>query len=102
MEVPYHRIKDRGDIYLVVNEKGKWRGAFQASFYGYYLCESKNWNILFSTKHGLREFTQNETYFLLETKKQYIQRTMERRALHMILRKVTGDPCFTTEIMDLL
>lgn len=52
MEVPY-----RGDIYLVVNEKGKWRGAFQASFYGYYLCESKNWNILWvyenlpKTKH---------------------------------------------------
>ena len=32
---------------------------------------------------GLREFTQNETYFLLETKKQSIQR-MERRVLHMI------------------
>lgn len=100
MEVPYHHIKDRGDIYLVVNEKGKWRGVFQASFHGY-LYESKNWNILFSTKQGLREFTQNETYFLLETKKQSIQRTMERRVLHMILRKVTGDPCFTTEIMDL-
>ena len=102
MEVPYHKIKDRGDIYLVVNEKGKWIGAFQASFYGYYLCESKNWNILFSTKHGIREFTQNEKYFLLETKKQSIQRKMERSILHIILRKVTGDPCFTTKIMDLL
>ena len=102
MEVSYDQIKGRGDIYLVVHEKGKWIGAFQASFYGYFLCESKNWNILFSTKQGIREFTQKEKYFLLETKKQSIQRKMERRALHMILRKVTGDPCFTTEIMDLL
>ena len=96
MEVPY-----RGDIYLVVNEKGKWRGAFQASFHGYYLCESNHWMMLFSNKDGLREFSVMEDYFLLETKKQSIQRKMERRALHMILRKVTGDPCFTTEIMDL-
>ena len=101
MEVSYNEIKGRGDIYLVVGEKGKWMGAFQAAFYGY-LCESKNWNILFSTKQGIREFSQNETYFLLETKKQSIQRNLERRALHMILRKVTGDPCFTTKIMDLL
>jgi hypothetical protein len=101
MEVPYYRIKDRGDIYLVVHEKGKWIGAFQASFYGC-LCESKNWNILFSNKKGMREFTQKEKYFLLETKEQSIQRNMERDALHMILRKVTGDPCFTTKIMDLL
>ena len=101
MEVSYDCIKGRGDIYLVVHEKGKWFGAFQASFYGYFLCESKNWNILFSNKQGIREFTQKEKYFLLETKKQSIQRKMERRALHMILRKVTGDPCFTTEIMDL-
>jgi hypothetical protein len=34
MEVPYDKIKDR-DIYLVVGEKGKWIGAFQATFYGY-------------------------------------------------------------------
>jgi hypothetical protein len=98
MEVPYNKIKDRGDIYLVVGEKGKWIGAFQASFHGYFLCESENWNILFSTKQGIREFTQNEKYFFLETKKQSIQRKMERS----ILRKVTGDPYFTTKIMDLL
>lgn len=102
MEVPYNCIKDRGDIYLVVHEKGKWIGAFQASFYGYFLCESKNWNILFSNKQGVREFTQKEKYFLLETKKESIQRNMERSALHVILRKVTGDPYFTTKIMDLL
>ena len=101
MEVPYYEIKGRGDIYLVVGEKGKCKCAFQAAFYGYFLCESKNWNILFSTKQCIREFTQKEKYFLLETKKQSIQRKMERRTLHMILRKVTGDPCFTTEIMDL-
>ena len=57
---------------------------------------------LFFLTDGLREFSEKEDYFLLETKKQSIQRNMERRALHLILRKVTGDPCFTTEIMDLL
>ena len=92
MKVPCHRIKNRGDIYSV----GGWKGIFQAKFVG-----TNGWMMLFSNKDGLREFTQNETYFLLETKKQYIQRTMERDALHLILRKVTGDPCFTTEIMDL-
>ena len=97
MEVPYHRIKDRGDIYLVVHEKGVWRGAFQAKF-----TENDDWMILFSNKDGLREFYDKEDYFLLETKKQSIQRNLERRVLHVILRKVTGDPCFTTETMDLL
>ena len=96
MEVSYDCIKGRGDIYLVVGEKGTWRGAFQAKFTG------NNWMMLFSNQDGLREFSVMEDYFLLETKKQSIQRKMERRALHMILRKVTGDPCFTTEIMDLL
>lgn len=93
MEVSYDKIKDRGDIYSV----GRWKGIFQAKFVG-----TNGWMILFSNKDGLREFTQKEKYFLLETKKQSIQRKMERSALHVILRKVTGDPCFTTEIMDLL
>lgn len=96
MEVSYDQIKGRGDIYLVVGEKGIWRGAFQAKFTG-----NDSWMMLFSNKNGLREFSVMEDYFLLETKNQFIQRKMERRALHMILRKVTGDPCFTTEIMDL-
>jgi len=96
MEVSYDEIKGRGDIYLIVGEKGTWIGAFQAKFKG------NDWMMLFSNKDGLREFSVMEDYFLLETKKQSMQRKMERRTLHMILRKVTGDPCFTTEIMDLL
>ena len=95
MEVPYYQIKGRGDIYLVVHEKGKWIGAFQAKFKG------NDCMMLFSNKDGLRKFSVMEDYFLLETKKQSIQRNMERDALHCILRKVTGDPCFTTKIMDL-
>jgi hypothetical protein len=95
MEVPYYQIKGRGDIYLVVHEKGKWIGTFQAKFKG------NDWMMLFSNKDGLRKFSVMEDYFLLETKKESIQRNMERDALHTILRKVTGDPCFTTKIMDL-
>lgn len=79
MEVPYHRIKGRGDIYLIVGE-ATWRGAFQAKF-----TENDHWRIIFSNKDGLREFSEKEDYFLLETKKQSIQRKMERHALHMIL-----------------
>jgi len=96
MEVPYYRIKGRGDLYSIVHEKGVWTGVFQ----GYITCESCNWIILFSNKHGIREFTKKDKYFLLETKTQGDQRKMERRALLLLLRKVTGDPTFTTEIMD--
>ena len=95
MEVPYHRIKGRGDIYLVVNEKGTWRGAFQCAFYGYYLCESKNWNIIFSTKQGIREFTQNENYFLETKKAIHSEKYGTSRFTYNSMR-------FTTEIMDLL
>ena len=87
----------RGRGWLFGLRVGGWKGIFQAKFEG-----TNDWMILFSNKDGLREFTQKEKYFLLETKKESIQRNMERDALHHILRKVTGDPCFTTEIMDLL
>jgi hypothetical protein len=93
--VPYYQISGRGDVYSIVNEKGTWKGIFQASFHG------KDCIMLFSTKYGLQQFSFWEDYFLLETKEQRIQRKIERRALHLILRKVTGDPYFTTKIMDL-
>jgi hypothetical protein len=47
-------------------------------------------------------FVRNkDKYFLLETKQQGDQRKMERRVLLLLLRKITGDPTFTTKIMDL-
>jgi hypothetical protein len=94
--VPYYQISGRGDVYSIVNEKGTWKGIFQARFRVKDDCM-----MLFSTKHGLQQFSFREDYFLLETKQQRIQRKIERRALHLILRKVTGDPYFTTKIMDL-
>ena len=57
MEVPYHRIKGRGDIYLVVGE-ATWRGAFQAKF-----TENDHWRILFLTKMDCENFLKKKTIF---------------------------------------
>jgi hypothetical protein len=92
MEVPYFRLKGR-DLYSI----GTWKGIFQ----GYLHIESGNWIMIFSNTQGIKEFTHKDRFILLETKQQSDQRKMERRALHLILRKVTGDPCFSTTIMDL-
>jgi hypothetical protein len=56
MEVAYYEIKGRGDVYSIVNKKGKFK-------------EKDNCMMLFSTKYGLQQFSVMEDYFLLETKK---------------------------------
>jgi hypothetical protein len=90
-EVPFYNLKGR-NLFLVINEKGQeWKGRFQ----GYHVTESCNWIMIFSNKKGVRDFTHKEKYFLFEPKKQFIQQTMEDRALHLILTQLTGDPLFT-------
>jgi len=93
MEVPFYKLKGQGDLYSI----GEWKGIFQ----GYLTTESCNWIMIFSNKHGCRDFTHKDKYFLIETKQQGNQRKMERRVLLLLLRKITGDPTFTTKIMDL-
>lgn len=92
MEVPFYQLKGRGDFYSI----GGWKGIFQG-----YMTESCNWIMVFSNNYGCREFTHKDKYILLETKQQGDQRKMERRILLLLLRKITGDPTFTTKIMDL-
>jgi glutathione synthase/RimK-type ligase-like ATP-grasp enzyme len=101
----------QGELYMTLMRETVWMGE-RETFWMVGKLERMTHVVIFSSARILRytdhfhvynrmseiSIPMDMEFYQLESRKQSIQEAMEKRAHHLILRKVLGDPCFTTDL----